>query len=236
MKRKRAPGGGRKPKGEFSQLSSTLTIRIPDDMRKQLEDEAAAKGESMAQRLLWHLRQSFNRQHDRDRDPALHALLYMIGYLAENISLDSPTPPSRTYWRTDWYAFVAFKSAVVMLLDVLEEPPEPPPDVHKRFKEMSKQAEERGGYFPDNAYSLGHREFDLLLDRARWTNPLSEAEREYNRLFPAREHDSYSLPKAWKALELPESTTRSEEQNPMTKHSYSSGFKQSVSRYRRRKN
>ena len=46
------------------------------------------------------------------------------------------------------------------------------------------------------------------MDRARWTNPLSETEREYNRLFPARERDSYTLPKAWKALELPESTTR----------------------------
>ena len=40
---KRRPGGGRRPKGEFSQLSSTLTIRIPDEMRKQLEDEAANK-------------------------------------------------------------------------------------------------------------------------------------------------------------------------------------------------
>jgi hypothetical protein len=213
MKRNRAPGGGRKPKGEFSQLSSTLTIRIPEDMRKQLEDEAAAKGESMAQRLLWHLRQSFNRQQDKDRDPALYALLYLIGNLAENLSLEGPASEFRTYWRTDWYAFLAFKHAALMLLDALEEPPKPSPHDHKRFKEMCEHAAEMGDYSPEYAkarYSpmaLGTREFDLLRDKTLGTDALSETEREYIRLFPQRERELYTLPKAWKALELPEPKT-----------------------------
>ena len=211
---KRKGTAGRKPKGEFSQLSSTLTIRIPDDMRKQLEDEAAAKDESMAQRLMWHLRQSFNRQQDKDRDPALHALLYLIGYLAEDLSLEGPASEFRTYWRTSWTAFVAFKIAVGKLLDALEEPPKPTPRDQKIFKELCERETELGHLSPEYARArsspdaLGAFEFAILRERASRTDPLSETEREYIRLFPKREREFYTLPKAWKALELPEPKTR----------------------------
>src|SRR5262245_17660810 len=169
MKRKRAPGGGRKPKGEFSQLSSTLTIRIPDDMRKQLEDEAAAKGDSMAQRLLCHLRQSFNRERDKKRDPALQGLLLMIANIAEVLShLEGPKSEFGTYWLTNWFTFRAFKVAAHHLLEALEEPPTPShypftqkylnewvemmvkdgndPDFATRWVEMRSSPEGVGGY------------------------------------------------------------------------------------------
>ena len=89
MKRKRASGGGRKPKGEFSQLTSSLTIRIPDDMRRELESEAAGNNSSMGQTLLWHLRQSLNREREKERDPALQGLLFMIAQLADALAAGS---------------------------------------------------------------------------------------------------------------------------------------------------
>jgi hypothetical protein len=157
---KRAPGGGRKPKGQFSQLSSTLTIRIPDDMRRQLEEEASARNESLAQRLMWHLRQSFNREQEKERDPALQALLFLIAQLVEHMTVAILEPHkdvrslSRSRWRKDLFLFRAFKIAVGKLLDAMEEPPGPlrplppvehPPDLNpkldKLFEEVRKSPE-----------------------------------------------------------------------------------------------
>jgi hypothetical protein len=219
MNRKRVRGGGRKPKGQFSQLSSTLTIRIPDDMRKQLESEAVAKNESMAQRLMWHLRQSFNRESDKERDPALQGLLYMIANLAENLSHEGPPSESQTYWRTGWFTFRAFKVAVGKLLDALEEPPVPS---HYPFTDkFLKQAVERmvtDGYDREFARSfitirkspenLGFFEFSRVWENAHRTAPLSERERQLSHMFPTLERDVYTLPKAWKALELKSKTRK----------------------------
>jgi hypothetical protein len=153
---KRAPGGGRKPKGGFSQLSSTLTIRIPDDMRKQLESEAAEKNESMAQRLMWHLRQSFNRERDRERDPALHGLFSLISAMANNLSgVDYAEPAEaarlrrRSPWRNDRFHFQAFKLGVEGLLNMLDEPSDTTM-IPATDEERAKCFEDVGG--PDGAF------------------------------------------------------------------------------------
>src|SRR5215510_10841516 len=126
MKRKRAPGGGRKAKAG---PTSSLTFRIPDDLRKHLEREAAEKAVNVSDRLLWHLRRSFNRQRDEERDPALQGLLVLIARLAEDIAGGEYTANKearswhRREWRIDLFNFRAFKFAVKKLLDTLEEPP-----------------------------------------------------------------------------------------------------------------
>ena len=48
--RKRAPGGGRKPSGPFAQNAAQLTIRMPTEMRGQLEAAAQRRGRSLALR------------------------------------------------------------------------------------------------------------------------------------------------------------------------------------------
>ena len=101
MKRKRAPGGGRKAQAG---PTSSLTFRIPDDMRKQLEREAAEKEVNVSDRLHWHLRRSFNRQRDEERDPALQALLLLIARLAEVITGGEYIPDKdlRSDVRSEW--------------------------------------------------------------------------------------------------------------------------------------
>ena len=54
-------------------------------MRKQLEREAAEKAVNVSDRLLWHLRRSFNRQREEERDPALQGLLVLIARLAQTL-------------------------------------------------------------------------------------------------------------------------------------------------------
>jgi Arc-like DNA binding domain len=118
---------GRKSKGEFSQLTSSLTIRIPDNVRKQLESEAAARGRSLAQELLRRVNDTFKEDRDADRDPALRALNYLIAQLGEKISGGKYRHKTirarmRSNWRTHPFLFRAFKVAVNKLLDTLEEP------------------------------------------------------------------------------------------------------------------
>jgi hypothetical protein len=181
VKRKRAAGAGRKPKGEFSQLTSSLTIRIPEDMRRQLESEAAANNLSVTQALLWHLRQSFNRERDRKRDPALQGLLFLIAQLAERSSGGMYFEKElrtvyQSEWRTDLFNFRAFKAAARKLLDAIEEPPAPSdmftpkqrkemainaaksfgggPELIKRFVEIHKSPESYATFVFTNLWTL----------------------------------------------------------------------------------
>src|SRR5262245_35878381 len=137
-KRKNPRGAGRKPQGEFSQLTSPFSLRMPEDLRKQLEAAAEKNRRSASQELLARLNSSLSREKDRERDPALQALLFMIGRLAEGLSGihipdsigDDPTAGKKlraewqSEWRTDLFKFRAFKFAVGKLLDALEEPPD----------------------------------------------------------------------------------------------------------------
>src|SRR5262249_7078104 len=147
MKRKRAPGGGRKARAG---PTSSLTFRIPDDMRKHLEREAAEKDVTVSDRLQWHLRRSFNRQRDEERDPALQGLLVLIARLAEDVAGGEYTPDKylrsrlRREWRTDLFQFRSFKVATKKLLDTLEEPP--PDEFEMTEAEREKFALEAAGH------------------------------------------------------------------------------------------
>src|SRR5262245_50715977 len=207
MKRKRAPGGGRKPKAGVS--TSSLTFRIPDDLRRQLEAEVTNGG--VAKRLVWHLRRSFNRQREEERDPALSNLLFLISQLAEELSggqlMKSADKDLRLHlqrqWRTDLFNFRAFKLAVRKLLDALEEPadksadPDLTDEQRKRVtiteEDRERVAREHGGG-PEfiklylDAYkspeTLADHEFKNLMMRAQRTHPMTDRERELIREDP----------------------------------------------------
>ena len=136
MKRKRAPGGGRKPSGPFAKNAAQLTIRMPADMRKQLERSAAYRrngaGWKLTQEMLYRLQRSFDREQDEKRDPAARALGYLlaevISFVAstkrpfgELVTRDGDTkffPNSN--WRSDPFAFHAIRLAFNLILDALQ--------------------------------------------------------------------------------------------------------------------
>jgi hypothetical protein len=127
-KRKRASGAGMKPRGEFAGLGSTLTVRMPANMRAQLELEAAARDRSISQELMRRLQESFHRDAEKTRDPALYALIFLIVAIAERleggilIATGKARSEILSEWRTDPFKFKAFKIAVGKLLDGLDEP------------------------------------------------------------------------------------------------------------------
>ncbi len=221
MKRKRAPGAGRKAKAG---PTSSLTFRIPDDMRKQLEREAAEKAATVSDRLQWHLRRSFNRQHEEERDPALLGLLVLIARLAEDAAGGEYVPDKyfrsrlRREWRTDLFQFRSFKFAVKKLLDTLEEPPESSSQMTEEQREkFALEAAEHFGSSPEfnklyleihkSPEAMGAWVFGNLWKRFTQSHlPFSEVERRMMVKHPvlgvAMEREYYDFQKARKALEL----------------------------------
>ena len=121
-KGKRAPGGGRKPEGEFARLTAALTIRMPQAMRDELEKAAKRGRRNITQELLRRLQNSFNEDRRKSRDPALRAMCYLIAEVAEGVTNPAPIGVKhlRPLWRLNPFLFRAFKLAVGKLLDALE--------------------------------------------------------------------------------------------------------------------
>lgn len=140
LKRKRAPGGGRKPRGAFSKLTSPLSLRMPSDMRDELEAAAKASGKSVSQELLRRLQNTFSRDRDRVRDPAMQALCFLIAETAQQTAGLNSSKDRALEWRTSPFYFRAFKIAVGKLLDALEPKGKIEPPVEMQFN-ISEDAE-----------------------------------------------------------------------------------------------
>lgn len=135
MKRKRAPGGGRKAR---SGPTSPLTFRIPAELRKRLETEAAAKDATVSERLLWHLKRSLDREIELNRDEATRAFCFLIFELSDRLRWGAGPPP--VYWERNPFVFKAFKLAVEKLLSSFEPKGEiKRPPVEEYLKEAFSQ-------------------------------------------------------------------------------------------------
>jgi hypothetical protein len=113
IKRKRAPGGGRKPKGDFAGKAAWLSTRITPELRKNLDRAAKESGRSLSQEIERRLRDSFGIQ--RERNPFLRALFFSFALMARQM------PFSREL-RSDPFTFHAFKFAVIAFLERLAPP------------------------------------------------------------------------------------------------------------------
>jgi hypothetical protein len=113
-KRKRAPGGGRKPIGAVAKVSNFST-RIALETRAQLEAEAAATGDSVskvAERMLL-LGLAFRREKQIN-DP-IRALAHLLRLLATHCKYVDEGEYKE--WHNDPFAFDAFVRAMQMLLE-----------------------------------------------------------------------------------------------------------------------
>jgi Arc-like DNA binding domain len=121
-KRKNIRGAGRKPQGEFGQLTSPFSLRMPEDLRKRLEVAAEKSGRSTSQELLARLNTSFARERDQNRDPAVGAICFLISQLAKEFTLLKKMIPAQkeVRWHQIPFVFRTFKLAVGGLLDALE--------------------------------------------------------------------------------------------------------------------
>jgi hypothetical protein len=106
--RKRAPGGGRKPKGEFAGKTATITTRVQPDTRDALEEAAQASGRSLSQEVEFRLKAGLRKPTQAERRN--QALGHAIGFMAEELEkvtgriwLDDPFTG-----RALWHAAEAF--------------------------------------------------------------------------------------------------------------------------------
>jgi hypothetical protein len=83
MVAKRAPGGGRKPKGPFKAKSANFSTRITPETRGELERLAKAKGNSLSQEVEFLLRVVIDTS--RDTPPHIRSLERAITLLAKDI-------------------------------------------------------------------------------------------------------------------------------------------------------
>jgi uncharacterized protein (DUF1778 family) len=110
LARKRAPGAGRKPKGEFAGKSATITTRIRPDTRDALEEAAQVSGRSLSQEVEFRLRASLQKPSDaKQRNQALG---YAISFMAEAIEkvtgrswLDDPFTGRALWHAIDVFAY-----------------------------------------------------------------------------------------------------------------------------------
>jgi hypothetical protein len=113
MIRKRAPGGGRKPRGAVP-MRSQVNVRMPDGLRAELDAAARKRGRNVSEELLARLRSSFAREREHQRDPALRAWGFLISEVASYSHFQTPNWHKNPWW------FRAFKLAVIELLNALE--------------------------------------------------------------------------------------------------------------------
>jgi hypothetical protein len=58
-KRKRAPGGGRKPRGEYANRRASFTMRMSQELRNRLDRECGQSGRVLSQEVEHRLQESF---------------------------------------------------------------------------------------------------------------------------------------------------------------------------------
>jgi hypothetical protein len=216
--KKRKPGGGRKPKPDKKVMFS---LRLDPSVLANLR--AAAKkwpGKNVSTFTEYLIDRALREREEEERDPALRALLYLIGQLADHITgAVTPDIPMwvRSGWRRSLFQFRALKVAVHKLLDDLEEPPGP----LWKVEEAVEYAKKKGAEFPPDflAYYLETfkspetRGATLLAEfylQAQRTEPLTERERTEMLKSPAfrsiMERRIYGIPQALKALQLQKET------------------------------
>jgi hypothetical protein len=140
MPKKRAPGGGRKPKGEFAGKAATFTTRITNETRTALERGARKRGVSLSQHVEFLLKAAMHKPTASQlRNQALGRA---ITILAENIERDTGRS-----WRDDAFTGQSLRYAVEALLfhftPTLPDPLTLPKPVDDRAAKMPEEFADR---------------------------------------------------------------------------------------------
>jgi len=129
MVRRRAPGGGRKPAGDFSGNSAALTMRITTATRESLEAACKKSGRSLGQeaqtRLDWSFAEDRKRRLD-DRRRHVRVLSEAISLVTEYIER-----ATGKWWCDDAFTGTAVRFGIERLLlqYAPKDDPQLPPNV-----------------------------------------------------------------------------------------------------------
>jgi hypothetical protein len=115
MNRKRSPGAGRKPQGDYAGKSATFTTRIQPELRAALDKSAKGSKRSLSQEVERRLQESFKLPAEIARDlgpPHIRALARLVSQVGQGVELMTGFK-----WREDRFTSEAFRSAINILLD-----------------------------------------------------------------------------------------------------------------------
>jgi hypothetical protein len=117
-KRKRAKGGGAKPKGPLADKTRAFSTRITAETRRALETEAKASGYSLSQVAERMLMVGLREKRERDRDDPVRALCFIVAELSAlicNFKTENGKPAFD--WPSNPFMFQAFKVAIGGFMD-----------------------------------------------------------------------------------------------------------------------
>ena len=139
-KRKRRPGGGRKPKGSIRGKTEVFATRITPQTRLAIESEAGRSGQSVSQVAEQLLALGLDERRRRSRNAQLKAVGFLIEQIALGVGFVAVRWPStqifdnkdhttrsrdiekkwQDMWRKDPFRYQAFTLAVSQLLEALK--------------------------------------------------------------------------------------------------------------------
>jgi hypothetical protein len=111
LTRKRAPGAGRKPRGEFPGKTATLTTRITPKTRRDLERAAQESGRSLSQEVEHRLDGSIRRDRDHKRKRHVRALAEAVALVTERVE-----GATEKRWLDDPFTGDALRHAIEFLV------------------------------------------------------------------------------------------------------------------------
>lgn len=137
MAGKRAPGGGRKPKGDFAGKSSAFSTRITPELRAALDSESEQTGKSISQIVERRLRESYDepKRMQRSLGPDhVRALAYIVAHLAQKVE-----DQTRQAWHQDRFTFDALGVAILAAMSRYRAEGEPvvPPAIEDFIRETA---------------------------------------------------------------------------------------------------
>ncbi len=141
-KRKRAPGGGRRPKGPISGNAGWLQARITEDLRTSLDRAAAQNGRSLSQEAQVRLKESFDLPAKLQKHwgpPHVRALAQLVSSVVLRVETVVSGDPfaekvSECAWHRNSFTHAAVCEAVDLILAQWKPagPLETPPEIRKR--------------------------------------------------------------------------------------------------------
>jgi hypothetical protein len=187
MKRKRAPGGGRKPRGPFKENRARLSLRVTHDIHRALVARAKESRQSLSQAVQICLQESLSRfYHPR---PDIMALIDMIARVIEDVER---TTGAR--WIQNAYTTAAIRAAIDALLRHWGAAGQP--KVPLKIKELAKRQ-------PDD-YA---RKFQEPAEVGSWAAGRLITEIEARGLVedegPHKPLGNFRLPPSWAPHKLP---------------------------------
>jgi len=109
MAKKRAPGAGRKPRGDYKGKSATLTTRITPETRAAMDRAAQKSGRSLSQEVERRLIDSVRNERNRRSD--VRALAEAVAIVAEKVEI-----ATGKHWLQDAFTGEALRRGIEVLV------------------------------------------------------------------------------------------------------------------------